>query len=73
MGAIRLNAKQDVLSFCFLLTRVVAVVRGHDRNVEGARRAGVHSALYAPDGPADTQAELVVRDWRDFPAQIAAF
>ena len=42
-------------------------------DVEGARRAGMHSALYAPDGPVDTEAELVVKDWREFPAQIAAF
>lgn len=41
-------------------------------DVEGAKRAGVHSARYAPDGPVETEAELVVRDWRDFPAQIAA-
>ena len=40
-------------------------------DVEGAKRAGVHSALYAPNGPVETQAELVVTDWRDFPAQIA--
>jgi FMN phosphatase YigB (HAD superfamily) len=46
-----------------------------DLDVEGAKRAGIHSALYAPDGsiPVDTQADLVVRDWREFPAQIAAF
>jgi putative hydrolase of the HAD superfamily len=42
-------------------------------DVDGARRAGVHSALYAPDGHAETGAELVVRDWREFPAQIAGF
>jgi FMN phosphatase YigB (HAD superfamily) len=42
-------------------------------DVEGARRAGVHSALYAPDGSVETQAEIVVRDWRAFPGQIAAF
>jgi FMN phosphatase YigB (HAD superfamily) len=41
-------------------------------DVEGARRAGVHAARYAPDGPVETEAELVVTDWRDFPAQIAA-
>jgi FMN phosphatase YigB (HAD superfamily) len=40
-------------------------------DVEGAKRAGVHSARYAPNGPVETQAELIVRDWRDFPAQIA--
>jgi putative hydrolase of the HAD superfamily len=42
-------------------------------DVEGARRAGAHSALYAPKGPVETEAELVVTDWREFPAQIAAF
>ena len=44
-------------------------------DVEGAKRAGVHSALYAPNGSlaVQTAAELVVRDWRNFPAQIAAF
>jgi FMN phosphatase YigB (HAD superfamily) len=42
-------------------------------DVEGAKRAGVHSALYAPNGPVETRAELIVTDWRDFPAQIAGF
>jgi putative hydrolase of the HAD superfamily len=42
-------------------------------DIDGARRAGVHSALYAPNGPVETQADLVVRDWREFPAQIAGF
>jgi FMN phosphatase YigB (HAD superfamily) len=45
-------------------------------DVEGARRAGVHAALYTPqsvDDPATTDAELVVRDWRDFPRQLADF
>jgi putative hydrolase of the HAD superfamily len=43
-------------------------------DVEGARRAGVHSALYAPNGTANaTQAEIVVRDWREFPDQVAGF
>jgi putative hydrolase of the HAD superfamily len=42
-------------------------------DVEGARRAGVHSALYAPDGAANTHAELVVTDWRQFPRQVADF
>jgi FMN phosphatase YigB (HAD superfamily) len=44
-------------------------------DVEGARRAGVHSALYAPqaNGQVRTDAELIVRDWREFPGQIAAF
>jgi putative hydrolase of the HAD superfamily len=45
-------------------------------DVEGARRAGVHSALYAPgppDGHVTTDAELIVRDWRSFAAQLSAF
>ncbi|TME40293.1 MAG: HAD family hydrolase [Chloroflexi bacterium] len=42
-------------------------------DVEGARRAGLHSALYAPgaDGQVQTEADLVFRDWRDFAAQVA--
>jgi FMN phosphatase YigB (HAD superfamily) len=42
-------------------------------DVEGARRAGLHSALYAPetDGPVSTEAEFVVTDWRDFADQVA--
>ena len=42
-------------------------------DVEGARLAGMHSALYAPeaDGALETDAELVVQDWRDFASQIA--
>ena len=42
-------------------------------DIEGARRAGVHSALYAPqaDGQAvQTDAEFVVTDWREFPAEV---
>jgi putative hydrolase of the HAD superfamily len=47
-------------------------------DVEGARRAGVHAALYAPvrdstrevAAPLETDADLVVRDWRDFPHQL---
>ena len=44
-------------------------------DVEGARRAGVPSALYAPNGALDleTQADFVVRDWRAFPGQVEAF
>jgi FMN phosphatase YigB (HAD superfamily) len=45
-------------------------------DVEGARRAGVHAALYAPGAPAhglETDAELIVRDWRDFGDQLASF
>jgi putative hydrolase of the HAD superfamily len=41
-------------------------------DVEGAHRAGMLAALYAPDQPpASTAAELVVRDWRDLQDQIA--
>jgi FMN phosphatase YigB (HAD superfamily) len=44
-------------------------------DVEGARRAGMHSALYAPasDGSVETDADFVVRDWRDFGEQVARF
>ena len=44
-------------------------------DVEGARRAGMHSALYAPetDGSIETDADFVVRDWRDFGPQVARF
>ena len=44
-------------------------------DVEGARRAGVHAALYAPssDGQVETRADFIVRDWRDFPEQIKGF
>lgn len=42
-------------------------------DVVGARRAGMYAALYAPEGEVATQADLVVRDWRDFGAQIARF
>jgi FMN phosphatase YigB (HAD superfamily) len=44
-------------------------------DVEGARRAGVHSALYAPDtiGAVDTDADFVVTDWRQFGEQVAAY
>jgi FMN phosphatase YigB (HAD superfamily) len=44
-------------------------------DVEGARRAGLYSALYAPgsDGNVETDAGFVVRDWRDFGAQVARF
>jgi len=40
-------------------------------DVVGARRAGMHSALYAPYGHGETAAEMVVGDWREFAAQIA--
>jgi FMN phosphatase YigB (HAD superfamily) len=44
-------------------------------DVEGARRAGWYSALYAPEpaGEVTTEADLVVKDWRDFGAQISRF
>jgi FMN phosphatase YigB (HAD superfamily) len=44
-------------------------------DVEGARRAGLHSARYVPDtdGRIETDADLVVTDWREFPQQVAEF
>jgi len=41
-------------------------------DVVGARRAGLHSALYAPgpDGEVATDADFVVHDWRDFASQV---
>ena len=44
-------------------------------DVEGARRAGLHAALYAPEanGEIQTDADFVVRDWREFGAQVARF
>jgi FMN phosphatase YigB (HAD superfamily) len=44
-------------------------------DVEGARRAGVFSALYAPDpdGPVETDANFVVTDWRDFLKLVRTF
>lgn len=42
-------------------------------DVAGARRAGMCSALYAPHDEVATQADLLVRDWRDFGAQISHF
>jgi HAD superfamily hydrolase (TIGR01549 family) len=44
-------------------------------DVEGSRRAGVHSALYAPEanGEVQTDADFVVRDWRAFADQVARF
>jgi FMN phosphatase YigB (HAD superfamily) len=44
-------------------------------DVEGARRAGLFAALYAPqaDGDVETVADFVVRDWRDFASQVKRF
>jgi HAD superfamily hydrolase (TIGR01549 family) len=44
-------------------------------DVEGARRAGVWSALYAPGDEADvqTEADVVVHDWQEFGEQIDQF
>jgi len=44
-------------------------------DVVGARRAGMFAALYAPgaSGEPDTDADLIVSDWRHFGAQIADF
>jgi FMN phosphatase YigB (HAD superfamily) len=41
-------------------------------DIEGAHRAGMHAALYVPkaDAQVETQADLVVRDWRTFPDDI---
>ena len=42
-------------------------------DVEGARHAGLHSALYAPDADGravHTEAEFVVTDWRDFAPEV---
>lgn len=42
-------------------------------DVDGARHAGLHSALYAPDADGravHTEAEFVVTDWRDFAAEV---
>jgi putative hydrolase of the HAD superfamily len=42
-------------------------------DVEGARRAGLFSARYLPAGDVATDADFVVRDWREFADQIAHF
>jgi HAD superfamily hydrolase (TIGR01549 family) len=45
-------------------------------DVEGARRAGLHAARYVPEGDGqavETDADLVVTDWRTFPEQIAEY
>jgi FMN phosphatase YigB (HAD superfamily) len=44
-------------------------------DVEGAQRAGMYAALYVPvdNRPIETDADLLVRDWRDFPRLIAGF
>jgi FMN phosphatase YigB (HAD superfamily) len=45
-------------------------------DVAGARRAGLHSALYMPGtngAQLETDAELVVADWRDFGEQVTNF
>jgi HAD superfamily hydrolase (TIGR01549 family) len=44
-------------------------------DVEGARRAGLHAARYVPDtdGQIETDADLIVTDWREFPRQIADY
>ena len=57
-------------------TRALHVGDLEELDVEGARRAGMRSALYAPepnvDGAPVTDADLVVRDWRQFGEQLAA-
>jgi len=44
-------------------------------DVDGARQAGMFSALYAPgaDSQVETRADFVVRDWRAFASQVARF
>jgi HAD superfamily hydrolase (TIGR01549 family) len=44
-------------------------------DVEGARRAGLHSARYVPeaDGQIETDADFVVTDWREFADQVADY
>jgi FMN phosphatase YigB (HAD superfamily) len=44
-------------------------------DIEGARRASVHCALYTPRAGAEvhTDADFVVRDWRDFLEQLEEF
>jgi putative hydrolase of the HAD superfamily len=51
-------------------------------DVEGARRAGLHAARYVPEsdpgsaalyGQITTDADLVVRDWREFADQVANY
>jgi putative hydrolase of the HAD superfamily len=46
-----------------------------DLDIEGARRAGMFAALYAPDsnGEVQTDADVVIADWRDFAPRIARF
>jgi len=41
-------------------------------DIEGAKRAGIHSALYAPkaNGPLTTDAELIIHDWREFAQKV---
>jgi FMN phosphatase YigB (HAD superfamily) len=44
-------------------------------DVDGAKRAGMFAALYAPGASreANTRADFVVRDWRDFGEQVKRF
>jgi HAD superfamily hydrolase (TIGR01549 family) len=44
-------------------------------DVEGARGAGLHSALYAPEADAkpQTEADFIVRDWREFAPRLTSF
>ncbi|MCA1648532.1 MAG: HAD family hydrolase [Chloroflexi bacterium] len=44
-------------------------------DVEGSRRAGVYAARYLPDshGRVQTDADLIVTDWREFGKQVADF
>ncbi len=54
-------------------SRALHVGDMEELDVAGAHRAGLHAALYVPDasGPVETAAELVVRDWREFPRLVS--
>ncbi len=41
-----------------------------DADVAGARAVGMYAARYAPDGDGETDGDLLVRDWREFVAQL---
>jgi FMN phosphatase YigB (HAD superfamily) len=75
-------AKPDPSIFKHTLRRLGGILPGQalhvgdieELDVRGARRAGLFSALYAPgDDRAETDADFVVRDWRNFGDQIARF
>jgi putative hydrolase of the HAD superfamily len=41
-----------------------------DADVAGARAVGMYAARYAPEGEAETEGDLLVRDWGEFVAQL---